>query len=158
MSFDKALRRQRSLAQRLTRKRSSWSPKLKRDSSKKTTCQSDFQDMSSGAHCRGSRRWFAMRGILYKGTLTRNPWCSRRQRIDEADISTLIAVNQRAANCLEEAIWSFTIMRSSRTDVTFRRPLLPNSHNCGTVPLHTSSYCVTENSSFLADNPLPFKP
>ncbi|GFT28694.1 dynein heavy chain 2, axonemal [Trichonephila clavipes] len=38
-------------------------------------------------------------GILYKGTLARNLLCSRRRRIDEADISTLVAVDQRAANC-----------------------------------------------------------
>ncbi|GFU88794.1 uncharacterized protein TNCV_4444711 [Trichonephila clavipes] len=61
------------------------------------------------------------------GTLARNPRCSRRRRIDEADISTPAAVDQRAANCLEENVRSFTSMqsrcRSSRADVTFRRPL-----------------------------------
>ncbi|GFV61986.1 uncharacterized protein TNCV_4107891 [Trichonephila clavipes] len=57
----------------------------------------------------------------------RNPWCSRRRRIDEADISTSVAVDQRTAKCLEEAVRSFTVMgsrcRSSRADVTFHRPL-----------------------------------
>ncbi|GFW55086.1 uncharacterized protein TNCV_2787011 [Trichonephila clavipes] len=50
--------------------------------------------------------------------------------IDEltiADISTPVTVSQRAANCLEEAVRSFTIMRSrcqtSRADVTFLHPL-----------------------------------
>ncbi|GFV55302.1 uncharacterized protein TNCV_5010491 [Trichonephila clavipes] len=66
-------------------------------------------------------------GILYKGTLARNPRCSRRRRIDEAHISIPVAVDQRAANCLEEAERSFAAIwsrcRSSRTDVTFRRPL-----------------------------------
>ncbi|GFX68289.1 uncharacterized protein TNCV_2816641 [Trichonephila clavipes] len=76
---------------------------------------------------RRSRRWFAVREILYKGTLTRNPWCSRHRRIDEADISTLVAVDQCAANYLEEAVRSFPVIpsrcRSSRADITFRRPL-----------------------------------
>ncbi|GFX77759.1 uncharacterized protein TNCV_1106761 [Trichonephila clavipes] len=57
----------------------------------------------------------------------RNPRCSRRLRIDEADISTPVAVDQRAVNCLEEAVRSFTAMgsrcRLSRADVTFHRPL-----------------------------------
>ncbi|GFS65274.1 hypothetical protein TNCV_2451161 [Trichonephila clavipes] len=40
----------------------------------------------------------------------------------------------------------------------FVSPLLPNSHHCGTVPLHTSSYCAMGKSSFSkADNPLPLK-
>ncbi|GFX46096.1 uncharacterized protein TNCV_2094141 [Trichonephila clavipes] len=66
-------------------------------------------------------------GILYKGTLACNPRCLRHRRIDEANISTPIAVDQRAANCLGEAVRSFTAMwsrcRSSRADVIFRRPL-----------------------------------
>ncbi|GFW14292.1 hypothetical protein TNCV_1365471 [Trichonephila clavipes] len=36
----------------------------------------------------------------------------RRRRIDEADISTPVAV-ERDVNCLEEAVRSFTAMRSS---------------------------------------------
>ncbi|GFX35953.1 uncharacterized protein TNCV_4214751 [Trichonephila clavipes] len=56
-----------------------------------------------------------------------NPRRSRRQRNDETDVSTSVAVDQRAANCLEEAVLSFTAMQSrclsSRADVTFRRPL-----------------------------------
>ncbi|GFV87122.1 uncharacterized protein TNCV_5113401 [Trichonephila clavipes] len=78
-------------------------------------------------YCRRSRQWFAVRGILYKGTLACNPRCSRRRRIDEADISTPVAVDQCAANCLEEDVRSFTVMRSRcrsmRYDVTFRHPL-----------------------------------
>ncbi|GFX77766.1 uncharacterized protein TNCV_1106831 [Trichonephila clavipes] len=66
-------------------------------------------------------------GILYTNYLARNPRCSRRRQIDEANISTPVAVDQRAANCLEEAVQSFTAMRSrcrsSRADATFRRPL-----------------------------------
>ncbi|GFW29740.1 uncharacterized protein TNCV_3936071 [Trichonephila clavipes] len=74
-----------------------------------------------------NRRCFAVRGILYKGKLARNPRCSRRQRNNESDISTPVAVDQRAVNCLEEAVLSFTAMqsrcRSLRADVTFRHPL-----------------------------------
>ncbi|GFY09568.1 uncharacterized protein TNCV_4322461 [Trichonephila clavipes] len=69
----------------------------------------------------------AVRGILYKFTLARNSRCSRCRRIDEADISTHVAVDQRAVYCLEEAVRLFTAMRSrrrsSRADVTFRCPL-----------------------------------
>ncbi|GFX45812.1 uncharacterized protein TNCV_934511 [Trichonephila clavipes] len=91
----------------------SWFHKLKRDSSEKTTwCQSASQALCSLDHCRRSRRYFAVRGILYKGTIARNPQCSRRQRIDEVDIRTSVAVDQRAANCLEEAVRSFTAMLS----------------------------------------------
>ncbi|GFV46555.1 hypothetical protein TNCV_3161121 [Trichonephila clavipes] len=67
-----------------------------------------------------------MRGILHKGTLARNPRYSRRRRIKETDISTPVAVDQRAANSLGEVVRSFPIMwsicRSSRANV-FRRPL-----------------------------------
>ncbi|GFU68038.1 uncharacterized protein TNCV_2823811 [Trichonephila clavipes] len=42
-------------------------------------------------------------------------------------LPTPVAVDQRAANCLEEAVLSFTVMRnrcrSSCPDVTFRHPL-----------------------------------
>ncbi|GFW62133.1 uncharacterized protein TNCV_1685641 [Trichonephila clavipes] len=65
---------------------------------------------------------------MYKGNLARNRWCSRRQRIDEAGISTPVAVDQHPANCLEKALRSFTAMRiscrSSHIDVTFLRSLL----------------------------------
>ncbi|GFU79695.1 uncharacterized protein TNCV_4037021 [Trichonephila clavipes] len=81
-----------------------------------------------------------VRGILYKGTLARNPRCSKRQRIDKADINSPVAVDQRAANCLEEVVRSFTAMRSryrsSRTDVTFRRPL-----PVFRVVLYSSAHC-----------------
>ncbi|GFV97296.1 uncharacterized protein TNCV_2038061 [Trichonephila clavipes] len=112
--------------------RLSWSHKLKHDSSEKTTrCQSGYLLMSphthTHTHCRCSRRWFAVRGIRYKGIFARNPLCSRHRPIDEADISTPLAVDQRAANCLEEAVRSFTTMwstcRLSRTNITFRHPL-----------------------------------
>ncbi|GFS69298.1 uncharacterized protein TNCV_4011141 [Trichonephila clavipes] len=73
------------------------------------------------------RRWFALWGILYKGTHAHNPRCSISQRIYKADISTPVVVDYRAANCLEKVVRSFTTMqtrcRSSRTDFPFRRPL-----------------------------------
>ncbi|GFT43057.1 uncharacterized protein TNCV_3768981 [Trichonephila clavipes] len=76
----------------------SWSHKLKCDSFEKTTwCQSACQALCSLVHCRRSRRWCAVRRILYKGSFARHPQCSRRQRIDEADISTPVAVDQWAA-------------------------------------------------------------
>ncbi|GFV80192.1 retrovirus-related Pol polyprotein from transposon TNT 1-94 [Trichonephila clavipes] len=62
-----------------------------------------------------------------RGTVSRTPRRSRRRRIDEGDISIPVAVNQRAANCVKEAVRSYTGIRSrcrsSCTDVTFRRPL-----------------------------------
>ncbi|GFV94286.1 uncharacterized protein TNCV_2267401 [Trichonephila clavipes] len=66
-------------------------------------------------------------GILYKGNLTCNPRCSRRQRMHEENISTHVAVDQHATKCVDEAVRSFTTMRSrcrsSHAGVTFRRPL-----------------------------------
>ncbi|GFY11068.1 uncharacterized protein TNCV_4470541 [Trichonephila clavipes] len=78
--------------------RSSWSPKLKRDSSEKTTWyQSACQALCSSTNY-------------------------------ESDISTPVVVDQRAANCLNDVVRSFTAMWSrcqlSRADVTSRR-LLP---------------------------------
>ncbi|GFW91248.1 uncharacterized protein TNCV_736631 [Trichonephila clavipes] len=79
-------------------------------------------------------------------TLARNPRCSRRRRIDKADISTFVAVDQRAANCLEEAVRSFTTMwskfRSSHADVTFRHPL-PVFRVVWCSPVHCLQTCVT---------------
>ncbi|GFU65218.1 hypothetical protein TNCV_2134231 [Trichonephila clavipes] len=50
--------------------------------------------------------------------------------VDELKMPRLVhqvAVDQRAANCLEEAVWSFTAMRSrcrsSRNNITFPHPL-----------------------------------
>ncbi|GFX44915.1 uncharacterized protein TNCV_3429641 [Trichonephila clavipes] len=66
-------------------------------------------------------------GILNKGTLARNPRYSRHRQIDKADISTPVAVDQRASNFLEVAAQSFTAKwsrcQSPPTDVTFRHPL-----------------------------------
>ncbi|PRD31567.1 UNVERIFIED_CONTAM: hypothetical protein NCL1_23179 [Trichonephila clavipes] len=65
--------------------------------------------------------------IKNAGTLARNPRRIRRRQIDDADISTAAAVDQRAVNCLEEAVRSFIAMqsrcRSSCAEVTFRRSL-----------------------------------
>ncbi|GFX79939.1 uncharacterized protein TNCV_558381 [Trichonephila clavipes] len=64
---------------------------------------------------------------MYKGILPQNSWCRKRQRIDDADISQSVAIEQRADNCLEEVVRSFTTMRIrcrlSRADVTFHDPL-----------------------------------
>ena len=135
-----------------------------RDSSRMTTwCQSTFQALCSWAYCRCSRRWFAARRILYKNTLTRNSRWSRRQRIYEAYITTLVAVDQLDANCLEEVVihrhaeqvsivvrWrhlpSSTVSFLSCSVII--GPLLANSHHCGTVPLHTICYCVVKQFSF----------
>ncbi|GFW63029.1 hypothetical protein TNCV_4453771 [Trichonephila clavipes] len=80
MSFDKALCKAAFTGIASARMRPSWSHRLKRDSSEKTTwCQSACQVL-------------------------------RRQRYDEADISTNVAVEQCAPNCLEEDVRSFTTM------------------------------------------------
>ena len=50
----------------------------------------------------------AVKDILYKGTLARRPRSNRHRQIDEADISTPVAVDQRATNCLKEVVRSFT--------------------------------------------------
>ncbi|GFV88178.1 hypothetical protein TNCV_3243271 [Trichonephila clavipes] len=52
--------------------------------------------------------------MLCNGTIAHNPRCRRLRRIDEADISTPVAVDQRAANCLEKAVRSLTAMWRSR--------------------------------------------
>ncbi|GFW49006.1 hypothetical protein TNCV_3902041 [Trichonephila clavipes] len=116
-----------------------------------------------------------MSEVLYKNTFARTPQCSRRRLIDESEISTPVAIDLHAANYLKEAVRSITAIRSKfrslSTDGTLRRtpacvsscfmivdPLLPNSHPCGTVPLHTSSYCMIDKYSLSkADNPAPFK-
>ncbi|GFT48765.1 nephrin [Trichonephila clavipes] len=68
-----------------------------------------------------------VREILCKGTLAFNSQCSRRRRIDEADISAPVSVDHRDANCLEKDVRSFTVMwtrcRSLRADANFRQPL-----------------------------------
>ena len=57
-----------------------------------------------------------MRGILNEGGI---------HDTADADISSLVGVDQLAANCLQEAVQSFTVMQSisSRADVSFCRPL-----------------------------------
>ena len=141
----------------------------------KTWCQSACRALCSWTHCRCSRRRLVVKKILWKGTLTRSPRYSRHQRIDEVEINTPVAIDQRAANSLEEAVWSFTTMRSrcrsslrwrhlpsstasSFSCLVFVGPLLLNSHYCGTVPLHTRFYyAIGKSTSSKADNPPPFK-
>ncbi|GFU90175.1 uncharacterized protein TNCV_3873791 [Trichonephila clavipes] len=99
----------------------------------------------------------------------------RRRRIDEADVSTPLVVDQHAAKCLEEAERSFTAMRcrcrTSPSDVTLCcslpvfsscsvlvGPLHQNSLYCENVPLHMSSYCSLGKPSLSRIlNPPPFK-
>ncbi|GFX04187.1 hypothetical protein TNCV_3973361 [Trichonephila clavipes] len=89
----------------MTRIRPSWCHKLKLDSSEETTCcQSERQLLCTLAQCSRRRRWFCVRGILYKGILARSPRCSRRLRIDEAHNETRVAVDNCAASCLENAV------------------------------------------------------
>ncbi|GFU58094.1 hypothetical protein TNCV_3834841 [Trichonephila clavipes] len=101
---------------------------------------------------------------MYKNIIACNPRCSRRRRIDEADISAPGTVDQRAANCLKEAERSSTTLWSRCRRTSFPSstasflvlvgPRLSNLHHCETIPLHTSSYCVIGKSSFSkADNP-----
>ncbi|GFU41216.1 uncharacterized protein TNCV_1848131 [Trichonephila clavipes] len=97
---------------------------------------------------RPCRQWLAVREILYKGTLARNPRCSRRRLIDETDISIPVAVDQHAANCQEEAVRSFNTMRgrcrSSHADVTFRRPMpVFRVVRCSSVHFSLTSICRT---------------
>ncbi|GFV96052.1 hypothetical protein TNCV_1870141 [Trichonephila clavipes] len=54
--------------------------------------------------------------VCHAQSLAPNPWRSGRRRIGEADISTPVTVNQRAANCLEEAVGSFTAMWRAGVD------------------------------------------
>ncbi|GFT07797.1 hypothetical protein TNCV_1213941 [Trichonephila clavipes] len=97
-----------------------------------------------------SHRWFVVREILYKGTLARNSWCSRRRRIDEADISTTVAVDQNVLPTARRKLYGHSPPCGSDVDRHLPRstasfsscsvllgPLLPNLHHCGTVPLHT---------------------
>ena len=78
--------------------------------------------------------------------------------VDELTKPILVYLaNQHAANCLEEAVGSFTTIRnrcwSLRAEITppsstasfsscsvLVGPLLPNSHHCITIPLYTSCY------------------
>ncbi|GFX42746.1 uncharacterized protein TNCV_2197031 [Trichonephila clavipes] len=66
--------------------------------------------------------------------------------VDEADISTRVAVDQRSANCMEEAVRSFTSMRSrcrsSRTVVTFRNQL-PDFRVVWCSSVHGFQTCIT---------------
>ena len=110
-------RRQHWLVQHLTCTQASWFHKLKRYSSEKTTWfQLACITLCLRANCRCSYRWFKVKGILHKSILTGSPLCSTIVPlcwwIDKTDIRTTVAVDQRAANCMEEAVLSFTAMQS----------------------------------------------
>ena len=66
-------------------------------------CKSACQALCSWAHCKHSRRWFAVRGgSCIKTSLCHSPWCSRCLWICEAEFITLVAVYQPAAKLLGE--------------------------------------------------------
>ena len=120
--------RQRWLAKRLTRTQPSWSHKLKRDSSGSQFGANQLASLCAHQSIADTViDGLPWGGILYKVTFAHSPRCIRRRRIDVADINTRVTADQCAANCLEEAVRSFTAMRnrcrSSRADVTFRSPL-----------------------------------
>ncbi|GFY25915.1 hypothetical protein TNCV_1916651 [Trichonephila clavipes] len=70
------------------------------------------------------RQWFVVKGILYKGTLVGNLRCSRRRRIDKADISAPVSSRPMCCRLPGGSCTSFTAMRIRRealhNDVTFR--------------------------------------
>ncbi|GFT63790.1 hypothetical protein TNCV_3538711 [Trichonephila clavipes] len=78
-----------------------------------TACQA----LCSLAHCRRRRRWFDVKRILYRHFCTQSV-VQQTLTNWQTDNSTPVAVHRRAANCLEEAVLSFTAMlsryRSSR--------------------------------------------
>ncbi|GFY23485.1 hypothetical protein TNCV_3941771 [Trichonephila clavipes] len=92
-----------------------------------------------------------MNGILHKRILAHSRPCSRRRRIDEADINTLAPVDQRAANCLEEVVWKLYAYHRALVSPPSSSPnfsscpvlvgsLFPNSHHGGPVSLYMSCY------------------
>ncbi|GFV59372.1 hypothetical protein TNCV_4633481 [Trichonephila clavipes] len=101
---------------------------------------------------RVSCRWFVVRGSFIEAPLHAIDGVGD---VDEADISTPLAVVQRAANCLKKLYGHSPPCEdhtlTSPSIVLFelfgaRWSLLPNSHHCRTVPLYTSSYCVIGKS------------
>ncbi|GFT99724.1 transposable element Tcb1 transposase [Trichonephila clavipes] len=106
-------------------------------------------------------------GILYTEILSRSLLCRRRRRkkINEADINTSVAVDQRAANCLGETIQSVTGMQtsylSSRADVTFYRPLpVFQDVRCSLVTaskLASLLNCSTAHELILSDRKILFQ-
>lgn len=134
-----------SPVQHLTRMRASLYPKLKRDSSGKTSCSHRHAnvhvDKPNVASCANG---FYMRGILYKRILACSPLCRRRSRIVEVGNDSPEAVLQHSINCPDQVVWSVTSMPlrslyhevsniSSSSDLFLTRlfllyPLLSHSH------------------------------
>ncbi|GFT89173.1 uncharacterized protein TNCV_3085511 [Trichonephila clavipes] len=77
------------------------------------------------------------------------------------NLPTPVVVGQPAANCLEEAVRSFPVMwsrcRSSRADITFRRPLPVyrvvrySSVHCFQTPITVAVWCSAEHELLLCD-------
>lgn len=62
----------------MIRRWSPWYHELKRDSSElMTCCQSECWTLCSWAHYRSRRRWFSVKGIIYKGVFARSLRCNR---------------------------------------------------------------------------------
>ena len=114
--------------------------------------------------------------ILCKGILAHSSGDSIRRCIDEAEISTPVVVDQCAANCLKEAVLSFTAMRSkSRSQVCaltspsvdhfqffdlfsarrFNASKLASLWNCSAA--HELHLRDRKSSFSKADNPPPFQ-
>ncbi|GFW72523.1 uncharacterized protein TNCV_3797511 [Trichonephila clavipes] len=90
----------------------------------------------------------AVDGLPVLGSCIKTPLHAIRGAADvnEVGISTPVAVDQRVANYLEETVRSFTAMRSkcrsSRADITFRRPLpVLRVVRCSLV--HCLQTCIT---------------
>lgn len=110
-------------------------------------------------------------GILHKESFVCSPWCSIHRRIDKENSEASAKLYKCAANCLDKAAETISIMRmiclSSHVNVTFLVPLsgflvvwslLPNSHYSPIVMLHTSCYCTKGKFFFpKTDDSPPFK-
>ena len=139
MSFDKGLWKAALIGISSKKNvRPSWSHKLKSDSSEKTTwCQSGCQVQCSWVHGRRSCQWFAERGTGIKALL-HAVHCAA----DPRAANSCRIIHHHGKQMSIDARWRHfpsSIVSFSSCSVLVG-PLLPNSHHCGTVPLHTSCY------------------
>ncbi|GFX49484.1 uncharacterized protein TNCV_4901261 [Trichonephila clavipes] len=90
-----------------------------------------------------------MKGILYKGPLTRNLRCRRRRRIDKADVSAPLAVDQRADNYLDEAVRLADKMKIISQSFEHRslRPCVNTAEDLSGVHFHTELLSHTNKNS-----------
>ena len=80
------------------------------------------------AHCNRKRRWFHVKETLCKGVCTYSPKCSRHGWIDKVDRDILVAMDQCAVNCLDEAVCSINAMRTKFLSWTF--DIISGFSNC----------------------------